>query len=314
MHLATSHPARRRTLGLFVCMTLAALALPISAWCTPTVGFLEEWSGGSLNGWGGSFDMTYSNPNAGGVLGSTDGYLLLSKLPPKGHFGTRSTGTEYTGDWTGAGVTQIRLWLNDVNTDEAFSIHVAIGQFDDLWQYNQSFLPPNNLWGEFTVDLTDSTKFSHTIVTSGKGFAWALQHVDVLHIRHDLAPYVQLPDSIFGDLGIDHLLLTNGIVGVGSGPAGGVHPVDLAPPFPNPSRGAVAMSVQNRDGGEVRFQVVDVQGRVVRSATLAAHGAGPGLWMWDGLDAHGHRVPPGAYRVRATSASGGTTRPLIRVE
>ena len=314
MHLAQPHRPRRRIHRLALLLILAALAVPLSAWSAPTVGFLESWSGTSTDGWDGSFEMTFSNPGAGGVLGAADGYLLLTKAPPKKHFGTRSTGSEYTGDWQGAGVTQIRLWLNDVNTPQAFSIHVAIGQFDNLWQYNQTFLPPLNRWGAFTVDLTDSANFTRIIGLSGKSYTYAIQNVEVLHIRHDLAPYFQLPDSIYGDLGVDQLLLTNGIVGVENEPPAAVHPVDLAPPYPNPSRGAVAMSIQNRDGGEVRLQVMDVQGRLVRSAVLPARGSGPGLWVWDGFDEQGRRVPPGAYRVRATGSSGGTTRPLVRVE
>ena len=309
------HPAFHRPGRPFVVLMLfAAMAAPSAAPAAPTLGFSESWTGTTTHGWSGSFDMTFTNPGTGGQLGAGDGYLLMTKAPPKGHFGTRNTGPEYAGNWQAAGITLLKVWLNDVNADEALSIHVSIGQFDNLWQYNQSFQPPNGAWGEFTVDLNDSANFTHIIPTNGKGFNFALQHVELLHIRHDLAPYMQTPDSIIADMGVDELLLTNASGGVGPGRLGAVHPVDLAPPYPNPSRGAVAMSIRSLDGGEVRFQVVDAMGRVVRSAALMVGAEAPGVWLWDGLDDRGRKVPPGAYRVRATGPSGGTSRPLVRVE
>ena len=42
-----------------------------------------------------------------------------------------------------------------------------------------------------------------------------LENVDRIQIRHDLAPYLQAPDKILGDVGIDNLLLTNDATPVG---------------------------------------------------------------------------------------------------
>jgi flagellar hook assembly protein FlgD len=54
-----------------------------------------------------------------------------------------------------------------------------------------------------------------------------------------------------------------------------------------------------------------VAGRVLRSAVLAGQGPGTRLWTWDGRDDAGRRVAAGAYRARAYSRSGGTSRSLV---
>ena len=129
-----------------------------------------------------------------------------------------------------------------------------------------------------------------------------------------MAPFSGSPDPILADVGIDHLLLTNGTVGVDATPRAGVHrPVQLAPPAPNPSRGPVALTLETFEAGPVQVEIVDASGRVVRHAEIAGSVAGPKVWSWNGADDQGRSTPPGYYRARAWSAAGGTSRPLIRV-
>ena len=81
-----------------------------------TLGFAERWPGTSVSSWGGG--ATVSNPGTGGLDGDDDGFLLVSRTY-NGHLGTRSTGPEYAGDWTAAGVTHLRVWLRDVDASQA---------------------------------------------------------------------------------------------------------------------------------------------------------------------------------------------------
>ncbi len=298
-------------------LTLFVLAANGPALGDPTPGFRETWPGTSVQGWGGgagSPGLVLSNPGTGGAGGDGDGFLVMSRLDPPSNFGARSSGPEYLGNWQAAGISQVRVWLDDVNTDEPFEVHFSIGGFNNLWQYNQGFFPPLQQWSEFIVDLTDSTTFTHTIALDGKGFQFALQNVEVVHLRHDLAPYMQFPDPIAGDLGVDNLLLTNGVVGVPPGLPVIAHPVELAAPYPNPSRGPVALAVETREPLAVRLEILDVQGRLVRRAELPGVASGARTWMWDGRDDGGRQVPPGSYQVRALSASGGTSRRLVRID
>jgi hypothetical protein len=302
--------------------TLVALALSAgTAAAAPVVGFIEEFPGTSTASWSGG--TPFSNPGTGGYLGAGDGYLELSQSVPS-DFGVKAgeaLGPEYVGNWTAAGITKVRVWMNDVGADDAFEMHFAIGNGDrfsptaNFWQYNVFLHPPLHAWGMYDVDLTSGANWTQLLGTGT--FANALTVVDRILIRHDLAPYLPLPnhpDFIAGDVGIDHLLLTNGLVGVEPPGPVAVHPVELAPPYPNPARGPVTVVVRSPDAGAIQIQVLDAAGRSVRRATLSDAGNGPRTWLWDGLDEGGRRAPAGLYRVRASGASGGMSRPVVRVD
>ncbi len=277
-----------------------------------TVGFVEDWPGTSVQGWNSFAEI--SNPGTGGTLGVGDGFLRVARTNPN-NLGVKSNSADYIGDWLAAGAS-VRLALNDIETDQALSLHLAIGNGANMWQYNVGFAPPENAWGTFDVAFTDSTQFSHIVNGDGQGFAAAIQNADRLLIRHDLAPFDQPPDLLAGQFGIDHLQILGTGVGVelplASGQAG--RPVWLAPPFPNPSRGAVACAVEAGEGEAVRLSVVDARGRVVRTASLEAASAGRRTWMWDGRDDAGVRMAPGVYRVRAMGSAGGTSRSVVLVD
>src|SRR5439155_24039104 len=145
--------------------------------------------------------------------GAGGGYLRITNQSP-GNFGVRSAGPEYAGDWVAAGITQVRLWLNDVGADDSLEIHVALGNaygYNNFWQYNVGFAPPHDRWAEFVVDLTNAANW--TQIEGSGTFADALRIVDRILIRHDRAPFAHPPDPIAADLGIDHLLLTDGVSG-----------------------------------------------------------------------------------------------------
>ena len=87
-------------------------------------------------------------------------------------------------------------------------------------------------------------------------------------------------------------------------------PVQLAPPAPNPSRGAVRLRFEAFEPGVIQVRIVDAAGRVVRRAEVAGR-PGALTWTWDGSDDRGRRASAGHYRVRVWSRSGGTSRPLV---
>ncbi len=92
----------------------------------------------------------------------------------------------------------------------------------------------------------------------------------------------------------------------------------FAPPTPNPARGVVTLSFATPDAGAITLQILDVQGRTVRSrretlahtlsgAPYATHFA----WNWDLCDASGRRVAPGLYLVRLATARESVTRRVV---
>ncbi len=287
--------------GLLVVLNTPSTAIP-------TLGFREDFPGVSgIGTWGGG--ATLSNPGTGGFGGASDGYLLIARDAP-GALGANSTSAAYAGDWTTSGITQIRLWLTNPHADAALEIHVSIGNSGNLWQYTAGFAPPNGTWGEFVVDLTSPALFTRII---GAGtFAQALQTADRILIRHDKAPYIQSPDPLQGDFGVDHILLTNGVAGVPDAPRGITRPVQLSPAFPNPSRTTVTFIVATAAVIPVRLEVIDAGGRSMRRVLLPP-APGSRRWIWDGRNDHGVRVPPGSYRVLAIGPSGGMSQPVVRI-
>lgn len=283
----------------------------------PAVGFVEHWPGISGAGWGGG-DF-YSNPGANGQQGPGDGFLMITTPGPSPFFslnlGANNGGPNYAGDWTAAGITQVKFWLKDVGNAEALEMHFALGTDLNFWQYDAGFIPPSGSWAEFSVDLSSATGWTRIIANEPGGtFASALANVSRVLIRHDHSPYVQTPDGIAGDVGVDELsLLGGGNTSVPGGRAPVARPVALAPPFPNPSRGPVGLALESFDDAPIRIEIVDAAGRMVRHALLASGSPGARQWVWDGRTDLGLAAPAGYYRARAIGAAGGTSRGLVRL-
>lgn len=180
------------------------LALAVLAARAADLGHVDRFDAAGTSGW--SSGVPVNNPGSGGVDGPADGFLRVS-TSFAGNHGARNIEPAYQGDWIAAGITELTLWLNDVEADQAFEIHVLLsdGFVASTWQYNEGFVPPNGCWRQFRVDLTDAAKWTQT---RGEGtFEQVLRHVDRVTIRHDLAPYFDFPDGIVGELGIDHITL-----------------------------------------------------------------------------------------------------------
>ncbi len=305
------HPLSRRFVRAPLVFTCLALVFVSGAKATAaTLGFVEKFPGVSIQGWGGG--ALEANPGTGGTDGAGDGYLNFKS--PNGfqhNLGVRSSETPYLGNWTTANIKQVRLWLNDVGADDPLEMHFSVGTFTNLWQYNPGFLPPHGQWAEYVVDVTNAANWTRIVGTST--FANALLAVEVVHVRHDHAPFVQNPDDLDADVGLDRVLLTDGLVDV---PVGSRVPrsLELAAPMPNPSRGEVTLSFEQSEAGPVRIEIMDASGRRVRQVVLADAGSGARSWAWDGRGANGRTVPPGYYQVRMTGRSGGMSRGLVRIE
>jgi len=83
---------------------------------------------------------------------------------------------------------------------------------------------------------------------------------------------------------------------------------------PNPATGPVSITWQAAADADAppRIDLVDVQGRLVRSWTLKGNASGSSGLAWDGRDAQGRTVPAGIYALRAYGAPAGAALRLIR--
>jgi len=291
----------RATSILLVTLALLGARAP-RAGAQPVLGFIEDFPGVSLSSWAGG--AITSNPGTGGFGGAGDGYLDVATVSPA-NLGTVSFGTEYAGDWTAAGITQVRCWLKDTGGTGDLSIRLSFSDGVNTWQQDAGIVPPADAWALYVVDLV-AADFTHNRGSTGT-FASALGSVDRFHFRHDLPPFGASPDIVQGAFGLDHILLTNGTVGVEPG-AFATRPVLLAPPYPNPAFGRVTFQIQQPEPLPVTITLLDAAGRRVRQVEFAGVASAPRLWMWDGTGDDGRPLPAGVYRAIARGANGGMAR------
>lgn len=85
----------------------------------------------------------------------------------------------------------------------------------------------------------------------------------------------------------------------------------LRPNLPNPFVTSTRLAWYQREAGPVRFQILDVAGRVVTVLADGDFPAGEHALTWDGRHADGRPAPAGLYFSRIESASRAETRKLL---
>jgi hypothetical protein len=72
----------------------------------------------------------------------------------------------------------------------------------------------------------------------------------------------------------------------------------LLAPYPNPFNPSTRLRYELSAGGRVVLDILDAQGRALRSLLDEELSAGPGFVAWDGRDSQGNRLPSGVYFAR----------------
>ena len=88
--------------------------------------------------------------------------------------------------------------------------------------------------------------------------------------------------------------------------------VALAPPAPNPARGAANLRFTLREAASATLELYDLAGRRLRRWTIRG-AAGPNDVLWDLTDESGRRVQAGMVRVRVRTAGDDVSRSLLVV-
>jgi len=82
---------------------------------------------------------------------------------------------------------------------------------------------------------------------------------------------------------------------------------------PNPSAGGVTLRFSLAAPADVRLDVLDVSGRLVRTLAAGGRAAGAYAVRWDGADAGGRTVSPGLYFARLATPGETLVRRMVRV-
>ncbi|MBN1425893.1 VCBS repeat-containing protein [Candidatus Fermentibacteria bacterium] len=85
----------------------------------------------------------------------------------------------------------------------------------------------------------------------------------------------------------------------------------LSPPCPNPTTGRTALRYAVPDMGEVRVEIYDLDGRLLKTLTSGPQSVGVHTVVWDGADAQGRGVASGLYFAHMTAGSFSTSRPCV---
>ncbi|MFV1981137.1 MAG: beta-propeller fold lactonase family protein [Rhodothermia bacterium] len=83
---------------------------------------------------------------------------------------------------------------------------------------------------------------------------------------------------------------------------------------PNPFTGATTIAYELVEPGEVAFEVLDVQGRGVRSFQMGRLGTGRHSLRWDGADENGVAVAAGLYVIRMQVNGASSSMPAMKAQ
>lgn len=181
--------------------------------------------------------------------------------------------------------------------------------YDDLsWWYFETYC---GFDGVHAYMANDGTSFSAPIVAGAaalvRGAYPALapaQVIQQLVLNGDARAY----DNPIGPrLNIERALLRPLAVDGAAAPAR----LALAPPSPNPARSATRLSFTLPRAGHARLELLDAQGRIVRTLFDGPAAAGANESAWDLRDARGGAVPAGLYFAQLRAGERREVRRLV---
>jgi len=168
----------------------------------------------------------------------------------------------------------------------------------------------------FSMEVSPLATFSDHASFWANGFS-AVQISETIEDDNPL----HTPGDTLGNLDFDFFTRSARFAGALAAKIAGIAPA--APraeeaivwrPYPNPSRGMLTIPLVSSSENTTRVDIFDPSGRLIRS--LAGDGVGrcaSCAITWDGKDAGGREVPPGAYVLRMEADARRTTRKVIVV-
>lgn len=164
-----------------------------------TLGQIDDFQDGSLEGWAGGAAPT--NIASGGPGGIGDHYLRISAV--NGHLATNNV-TTWAGDYVAAGIVKVSFLLNNLGPNPLALRISVFGPGGTFTTTDEAVLPVSSGWVpvEFRLDEAALTQ------TAGWGtLAETLADMSTLLLRHDpdpISPSGQA-NPVTGTLGIDNV-------------------------------------------------------------------------------------------------------------
>jgi hypothetical protein len=181
---------------------LASLALPSGA--SIVVGQTDDFENGTLLGW----DSGSRNPNgptnvpSGGPAGANDHFLHLTS---NGSFGAGGklvvfNADQWTGDYLGAGVTAIRMQVNNLGATNLALRLILEGGAGSLTTVSAASVPAGSGWETVSFSLASAN-------LTGGNFNAVMGHVSTLDLVHNpsATAFRSSAPNIAAVLGVDNI-------------------------------------------------------------------------------------------------------------
>ena len=181
---------------------LASLALPAEA--VIVVGETDDFENGTLQGW----QAGVANPNgpanvgSGGPGGAGDNFLRLTSkgLPGAGGKLVVFNSNQWAGDYLGAGVTSIRMQVNNLGATDLVLRLILEGGPGSLTTVDPVSVPAGSGWETVSFSLASTN-------LAGASFDAVMDHVtslDLVHSPNSISARSLAPD-IAAVLGVDNV-------------------------------------------------------------------------------------------------------------
>ncbi len=254
---------------------------------------------GDLSAWLNSSVMGYLEAGGNLILMTRNGDQFVTE-PFRAYLGINwlsSSGTLYDCVASYTGLTSIGR-IGTQSLCSTFS--TLLGQIDSrvIYQAQQNYNPDRGIgvWRKPVgggIYRPDGAQF---VFLSGRPYRW--NHVDLrTNIMYILENFFDEP-LVPADAGEE---------------AGAPLALRLDPARPNPVAGGTAIRLALPRGGEVRVDLLDVQGRRVRTIAQGAMSSGIHTIRWDGTDGAGRSAAAGVYWIRMTAEGKTLTRAMTVV-
>lgn len=254
---------------------------------------------GDLSAWLNSPALGYLEAGGNLILMTRQGDSFITE-PFRQYLGINwlgSSGTIYDCVATYTGLTNIAR-LGSQTLCSTFSTLLNHVDSRVIYQAQQNYNPDRGIgvWRKPAgggIYRPDGAQF---VFLSGRPYRW--NHVDLRNnIMHILEEFFDEP-----------LVPADVEEGVGAPAA-----LRLDPARPNPAAQGASIRFALPRSGEIRVELLDVQGRRVRTLADGVRTAGVHTLEWDGRDRSGHSVAAGIYWIRMAAENETLTRPITVV-
>jgi choice-of-anchor B domain-containing protein len=197
------------------------------------------------------------------------------------------------------------------------------------WRWFASYFPQGTTSGSngpepndwLAVLISNDNGANWTVVDTTRGFEnhWEEQ---AIHVAQRVVPTAQVrlrfvandgsPASIV-EAAIDDVTLYDAAIPPIAVPPSGGGRLAFRAPWPNPASGPVRLVLDLPAPGLVSVEVLDLQGRRVRTLQRGPAGPGPLMLAWDGRDDAGREASAGLYFARAAVGSSTAFARIARV-